>query len=125
MSRHILIVGAGMGGLAAALRLARHGFAVSILEARPAPGGLAAGFEQDGLAFDAGPYILLDRPGLEWAFGALGLELAERVPLRPLTDVYEVATADGERVRFHASLEETAASIRKMSPCWSRFPRMR
>src|SRR5581483_5162584 len=68
MSRRVVIVGAGMGGLAAALRLARHGFAVSVLEARDGPGGLAAGFEQDGLAFDAGPYVLLDRPGLDWAF---------------------------------------------------------
>src|SRR4029077_3090238 len=87
MNRDVLIVGAGMGGLAAAVRLARSGFRVQVLEARSGPGGLAAGVEFQGFPFDAGPYILLDRPGLEWAFRSVGLELAERVALRPLTDV--------------------------------------
>ncbi len=116
MSRDVVIVGAGMGGLAAAVRLARAGFRVQVLEARPGPGGLAAGLELDGLPFDAGPYILLDRPGLEWAFRALGLDLAERVELRALTDVCEVTTPDGARIRFYASLEETAAGIDRNWP---------
>jgi phytoene dehydrogenase-like protein len=98
------------------VRLARAGFRVQVLEARPGPGGLAAGLELDGLRFDAGPYILLDRPGLEWAFHELGLDLAERVPLRPLADVYEVITPDGTPIRFHASLEETAAGLKKTWP---------
>src|SRR5262249_24977395 len=83
-----VVVGAGMGGLTAALRLARAGFRVRVLEARTEPGGLASGFVADGLAFDAGPYILLDRPGLEWAFRAVGLELADRVELRRIEEVY-------------------------------------
>src|SRR5262249_37632594 len=79
VTRTVVVVGARMGGLTAALRLARAGFRVRVLEARAAPGGLASGFVADGLAFDAGPYILLDRPGLEWAFRAVGLELADQV----------------------------------------------
>ena len=71
MSRRVAVLGAGMGGLTAALRLARHGYRVTVLEARAAPGGLAGGLELDGFPFDAGPYILLDRPGLEWAFRLL------------------------------------------------------
>jgi phytoene desaturase len=116
MSRNVVIVGAGMGGLTAAVRLARAGCRVVVLEARTEPGGLAAGFEQDGLAFDAGPYILLDRPGLDWAFAALGLGLDEHVALRRLEDVYEVTGAGGARVRFHASLEETAAGFERTWP---------
>jgi phytoene desaturase len=110
MSRRILIVGAGMGGLTAALRLAGHGFAVSVLEARAESGGLAAGFGQDGLTFDAGPYILLDRPGLDWAFRSVGLELDRLVTLRRLEEVCEVSSATGV-VRFHADLARTAAGI--------------
>jgi phytoene desaturase len=110
MSRHIVIVGAGMGGLTAALRLARQGFTVRVLEARPTPGGLAAGFEQDGLAFDAGPYVLLDRPGLEWAFREVGLDLDRLVTLRRLEHVYEVTSSAGV-VRFHADLGRTAAEL--------------
>lgn len=117
MAAHsVLIIGAGMGGLTAALRLARAGLAVRVLEARSSPGGLAAGLELDGLPFDAGPYILLDRPGLEWAFRAAGLELAEHVSPRRIEDIYEVQTPDKRRVRFQASLEATAADMERHWP---------
>jgi phytoene desaturase len=115
-ARSALIIGAGMGGLTAALRLARAGVSVRAVEARPGPGGLAAGFELDGLPFDAGPYILLDRPGLEWAFRAVGLELGEHVPLQRINDIYEVTTPDGSRVRFQANLEATAGEFERQWP---------
>jgi phytoene desaturase len=115
-ARSVVVIGAGMGGLTAALRLARDGLAVRVIEARPEPGGLAAGLELDGLPFDAGPYVLLDRPGLEWAFRAVGLELADEVPLQRINDIYEVQTPDGKRVRFLASLEETAAGFERQWP---------
>ena len=116
MTRTVVVVGAGMGGLTAALRLARAGFRVRVLEARAEPGGLASGFVADGLAFDAGPYILLDRPGLEWAFRALGLELADHVELRRIEEVYEVAGADGARIAFHADLQRTAEGFETRWP---------
>jgi phytoene desaturase len=116
MSRTVVIVGAGMGGLAAALRLARSGFRVRVLEARADPGGLASLFEQDGFLFDAGPYVLLDRPGLEWAFRSLGLELTDHVILRRLDPVYEVLSPEGVPVRFQASLHETAAGFDRTWP---------
>jgi phytoene dehydrogenase-like protein len=116
MSRTVVIVGAGMGGLAAAVRLARAGYRVRVFEARPTPGGLAAGFDLDGLPFDAGPYILLDRPGLEWAFEVLGVDLTGEAALRPVQDVYEVCTGHDKPVRFHADLEETAAGLERDWP---------
>jgi phytoene dehydrogenase-like protein len=100
-----------MGGLAAALRLARRGVGVRVLEARDAVGGLASSVEADGMRFDGGPYILLDRPGLEWAFTTLGLSLDEQVGLVRIEDVYEVAYPDGTRVRFFADLDRTAAAL--------------
>ena len=111
MSRGILIIGAGMGGLTAALRLRRHSFPVRVLEARATAGGLAGSDGHDGFVFDAGPYLLLDRPGLEWAFAELGLNLADLVPLRRVNEVYEVGGADGAVVRISARLDETAARL--------------
>src|SRR5262245_7611587 len=105
-----------MGGLAASIRLARRGFRVRLLEARPVAGGLAAGFEAEGLLFDAGPYILLDRPGLTWAFGALGLDLAENVALSRIQDVYEVASPGSPPVRIRSSVEETADGLEREWP---------
>jgi phytoene dehydrogenase-like protein len=111
MTRRVVIIGAGMGGLAAALRLAQQGLSVRIIEARPEAGGLASAFEKDGFVFDAGPYILLDRPGLEWAFRSLGLELAEHVTLRRIDDVYEVLSSQGATVHFYSDGKRTAAGI--------------
>lgn len=111
MKPRVVIIGAGMGGLAAALRLAQQGLSVRVIEARPDAGGLASAFEKDGFLFDAGPYILLDRPGLEWAFHALGLELAEHVTLRRIDDVYEVLSNQGANVHFYADGKRTAAGF--------------
>jgi phytoene dehydrogenase-like protein len=100
-----------MGGLASALRLARRGVPVRVLEARQGVGGLASSVEAGGMLFDGGPYILLDRPGLEWAFAALGLALDQQIQLVRIEDVYEVAYPDGTRVRFFADLDRTAAGF--------------
>src|SRR5262245_50416493 len=100
MSRHIVIIGAGMGGLMAALRLAQRGYRARVIEVNREAGGLASGFEIDGFTFDAGPYILLDRNGLEWSFKKVGLELDEHVSLRRVEDVYEVSSNGGAPVRF-------------------------
>jgi phytoene dehydrogenase-like protein len=116
MSRTVAIVGAGMGGLTAALRLARHGIRVQVFEARSEPGGLASATEIHGFRFDAGPYILLDRPGLEWAFHAVDLELAEHIPLQRIEDIYEVVFPDGTTAHFLASLEKTAAGLDRLWP---------
>jgi phytoene desaturase len=116
MSCTVIVIGAGMGGLTAALRLARAGGRVIVVEAREGAGGLASGLERGGMPFDAGPYILLDRPGLEWAFRAVGLVLEEHVALRRVEDVYEVTTADGPAVRFLADLTETAAGFDRIWP---------
>src|SRR5689334_1503358 len=116
MSRTVIVVGAGMGGLTAALRLARHGCRVFVLEASDRPGGLAAGFECEGFHFDAGPYLLLDRPGLDWAFRALGLNLAEQVPMSRVDDVYQVEAPGRPLVRIRHDLDQTAAGIEQLQP---------
>jgi phytoene dehydrogenase-like protein len=72
----VAIIGGGVGGLAAATRLAMLGHRVQIFEARDDVGGLASGLQAGGVWFDGGPYIVLDRPGLEWALEKLGLDIA-------------------------------------------------
>src|SRR5919198_1202124 len=111
-----IVIGAGTGGLTAAAWLARSGRQVLVLEARQGPGGLASRFTVDGYTFDAGPYILLDRAGLEWAFGELGEDLSSHVTLQRLSDVYQVEIEDGPTVRIYGSLEATASELDRAWP---------
>ena len=55
---HAIVIGAGFGGLAAAIRLGALGYRVTVLEKLDAPGGRASVFRQDGFVFDAGPTIV-------------------------------------------------------------------
>jgi phytoene dehydrogenase-like protein len=102
----VVIIGAGMGGLSAAIRLAQRGCEVCVCEAREESGGLAASFELEGLRFDAGPYILLDRAGLEWAFNQLDLDIGP-LQLRRIPQVYE-ADVEGHTLCVFDSLQQTA-----------------
>jgi 1-hydroxycarotenoid 3,4-desaturase len=115
--RRVVVVGAGMGGLLAALRLARAGCAVQLFEARPAVGGLASSVgAPGGLVFDGGPYILLDRWGLEWALRAVGLDLAGLVTLRRVEELYRVETDGGPPVEVFGSLDRTADGFERAWP---------
>ena len=116
MKKSVVVIGAGMGGLTAALRLARGGFRVQVLEARSEAGGLASGNDIEGFSFDAGPYILLDRPGLEWAFAAVGLKLSEHIALRAIEHVYSVASSERPIVNIYSSDAETASELNQTWP---------
>ncbi|MCI0605446.1 NAD(P)/FAD-dependent oxidoreductase [bacterium] len=115
MNRHIIVIGAGMGGLTAALRLRSAGYDVTILEARNSAGGLASGHQKGGLTFDSGPYILLDYPGLNWIFEKLGLDLSA-LNLKAVDPVYQVNFLNGVSLEFYRSVEKTADQFEKMWP---------
>lgn len=105
-----------MGGLSAAIRLAQRGYEVSVFEARSSGGGLASSVRVGGLRFDAGPYVLLDRPGLEWVFHKLGIAFDEDRRLCRLDPVYEVQSADFAPMVFYADREQTASGLDQQWP---------
>lgn len=116
MRKNIVIIGAGAGGLCSAIRLAQKGFSVKILEARSESGGLASGLTLDGFSFDAGPYILLDKPGLQWAFEQLEMDINQTLSLTAIEHIYEVNQPDGTCIRFDASLDNTAQQFEQIFP---------
>jgi phytoene desaturase len=111
----VAIVGGGVGGLAAAARLANLGHRVQIFEARDDVGGLASGLQAGGAWFDGGPYIVLDRPGLEWALEKLGLDIAA-LRLQPANDFYTL-----DKTHIYLDLHRTVEEMGAAGPAYKKF----
>ena len=92
-----VVIGAGLGGLAAALRLQGQGWDVTVLEQRAAPGGRASRLRGDGFTWDTGPSLITMPWVLEQAFAAGGLDLHSEVTLRRLDPMYRIRWAGEER----------------------------
>lgn len=112
----VVVIGAGVGGLAAAIRASQHGHTVRLIEARSSPGGLASPTTCGGFRFDAGPYILLDRPGLAWSFERLGLTLEAALDLRHVESVYRVDLGDDHRIQVVSDRDTTASRLEATWP---------
>ncbi len=96
MSRAV-IIGAGLGGLAAALRLQGAGYDVCVLEGAGTPGGRAGRIREQGFTFDTGPSLITMPWVLEEAFAAGGLDFHGEVALRRLDPFYRLNWEAEER----------------------------
>jgi len=85
---NVVVVGAGLGGLSAALRLAGAGRTVTVLERNAVPGGRAGLLEIDGYHFDTGPTVLTMPSVIEDALACVDERLAAWLDLRPLDPSY-------------------------------------
>jgi 1-hydroxycarotenoid 3,4-desaturase len=108
--RRVAIIGAGIGGLAAAIALSRAGFAVTVFERAATAGGKMREVIVGGARVDAGPTVLTMR----WVFddlfgGASGLDA--RLTLKPLAILARHGWSDGARLDLHANQAQTADAI--------------
>ncbi|MGN5505616.1 FAD-dependent oxidoreductase, partial [Campylobacter coli] len=78
-----VVIGAGFGGLALAIRLQSAGVQTTLVEARDKPGGRAYVWEKDGFTFDAGPTVITDPDCLKELWGLSGRDMADDVDLMP------------------------------------------
>jgi phytoene desaturase len=111
---HVVVVGAGLGGLSAALRLAGAGRQVTVLERADVPGGRAGVWRAGGYQFDTGPTVLTMPDLIADAFAAVGEELADWLTLRPLDPMYRARFADGSALDIRADPDATAAGIEEL-----------
>jgi phytoene desaturase len=109
----VVIVGAGLGGLACALHLAGAGREVTVLERDAAPGGRVGRLAVEGYEFDTGPAVLTMPELIEEALAAVGEELSSWLDLKPLAPAYRAHFADGstldvftDRIRMVAEIAE-------------------
>lgn len=106
------MLGAGIGGLAAALALAARGIAVRILEAAERPGGKAGRIEVDGVAVETGPSVLTLPEVFEGLFARAGLRLDEVIALRRLDPGFRYRYADGCVLEVAHDPDDTLARVR-------------
>ena len=111
-SRRVIVVGAGVGGLAAAVRLAAGGARVTVLERHARAGGKMRTVESSAGPVDAGPTVLTMRGVLEELFASAGERLADHVTLHPEPILARHFWPDGASLDLHADPEATARSIR-------------
>jgi phytoene desaturase len=91
----VVVVGAGLGGLSAALRLAGAGREVTVVEREDVPGGRAGLREDGGYRFDTGPTVLTMPDLLQDALGCVGEVLEDWLELTPLDPLYRAFFPDG------------------------------
>jgi phytoene desaturase len=108
---HVLIVGAGLGGLSAALRLAGAGRKVTILERELVPGGRNGLLNKSGYAFDTGPSVLTMPSLISDALACVGENLEDWLELQPLSPLYRAFYADGSQLDVHANTAEMENEI--------------
>ncbi|SFH76431.1 phytoene desaturase family protein [Albimonas pacifica] len=120
-----VIVGAGFGGLAAAIRLAAKGYRVEVLDKLDAPGGRATSLEVDGHRFDLGPTIVTAPSLLHELWALAGERLEESCELVALDPFYSIRFADGLVYRAHAGERDAREEIERLFPDdvqgWKRY----
>ncbi|MFN3193243.1 MAG: phytoene desaturase family protein [Aureliella sp.] len=114
--RKVVIVGAGPGGLASAMQLARAGADVTVLEKQSWVGGRTATFEQEGFKFDIGPTFFLYPRVLKEIFASVGFDLFSEVPMKRLDPQYRISFAAGGRIDATPDLARMEEQVAKLSP---------
>ena len=111
-----VVVGAGFGGIAAALRLRAKGYSVTVLDRCAAVGGRAQVFERNGFRHDAGPTVITAPFLFEELFALFGEKFSDHVKLVPLTPWYRFHFADNDTFDYGGTLAETLTEIARIEP---------
>lgn len=110
------VIGAGIGGLALAIRLQSAGVDTTILEARDKPGGRAYFWKRDGFTFDAGPTVITAPDALRELWRISGHDISEDVKLVPVSPFYRLSWPDGVAFDYSGDDAQLGAEIARLSP---------
>jgi phytoene desaturase len=112
----VAVIGAGPGGLAAAMLLAQAGARVTVIERGPRPGGRTAVIEEGPYRFDTGPTFFLYPEILREIFAAAGRDLQAEVPMVRLDPMYRLLFEGGGRFDASADLDRLKAEVARIDP---------
>lgn len=114
MTKHVIVIGAGVGGLSAAVRLAAAGQQVTVLEKNPSVGGKMGEVWQAGFRWDTGPSVITMRPVFEDLFRAAGRRLADYIELLPVEPLTRYFYGDGTVLDATRDLPRMVEQIRRL-----------
>lgn len=115
-SKRIVVIGAGPGGLAAAMLLSHQGYSVDVLEMKSSVGGRNGSLHVGAYRFDIGPTFFIYPPILEEVFEKSGLAMNEYIPLDSLDPLYTLYMNDGKIMRPSPNHETTKNEIQRLFP---------
>jgi phytoene desaturase len=115
VTKKAIVIGAGFGGLASALRLCALGYQVTVLEALPDAGGRARGFARGKYAYDAGPTVLTAPLLFEELFNLFDEKLSDYVALLPVKPWYRMQFVDGQQLDYGGDTANIQQQIAKFS----------
>ncbi len=116
MDKHVVVIGAGFGGLAAALRARAKGYTVTLLEKGGQLGGRARVFERNGFKHDAGPTVITAPWLLEELFQLFDKDMRNYVDLKELDLWYRFIFPDGTNFDYTKDINHTLKQIEALNP---------
>lgn len=115
-NKRAIVIGAGFGGLALAIRLQSAGIATTVLEARDRPGGRAYYWQKEGFTFDAGPTVITDPDCLSELWRLSGHDMAKDVTLEPVSPFYRLNWPDGTNFDYGNDEAALRQEIARLNP---------
>ncbi len=109
-----VVIGAGIGGIATAARLAKNGYEVTVLEKNETPGGRCNQILRDGHRFDIGPTLFLMPEVWEETFAALGEKMSDHLDLRRIDPTYKVHFDDGLELELTSDIGKMQTQLEKV-----------
>ncbi|HEY3475882.1 MAG TPA: phytoene desaturase family protein [Anaerolineales bacterium] len=114
--KSVIVIGAGIGGVSAAIHLAKRGLHVTIVEKNSRPGGRCDRLSREGHHFDTGPTLFVMPLLYEAEFHALGTSMHERLDLKCVDPTYQLVFEDGSQLALTSDMQSMHEQLETIEP---------
>jgi len=115
-AKSVVIIGAGIGGICAAIHLAEHGLHVTVVEKNALAGGRCDQINREGHHFDAGPTLMVMQRIYEAEFAALGTPMKQILDLQQVDPSYQLVFDDGSQLALTADMQSLKDQLESIEP---------
>ena len=115
-TKHVIVIGAGIGGITAAIHLARQGLQVTLVEKNARPGGRCDRISREGHHFDTGPTLLVMPLLYEAEFAELGASMDEMLDLQRVDPTYHLVFDDGSELALTSDMKSLQDQLEAIEP---------